>query len=154
MSDVWDRLDELSEADLATLVAAAEHVFAAGDEDAAGYAALPSGVAGTAIAAELAEDGTARSPTAVTAAVRDRAMVLATLRTLAAEPVVADAVAEAYRKRRDMLAVDAGVLTAAALLLFVLKLKRIKIGKVDVSFYEARQGLLEQLRNLLNSQGR
>ncbi len=149
MSDVFQRLDELSDVELATLVAAAEHVIAGGDEDAAEYTAMPTSMASAAIADEVGEDGTPASPEAVTAVVRDRTMVLATLRTVAAEPAVADAVADAYRKRRDMLAIDGGLLTGAALLLFVLKLKRVKIGNVEVSFYEARQGVLEQLRMLL-----
>jgi hypothetical protein len=149
MNEVFQRLDELSDVELATLVAAAEHVIAGDDEDAAELAAMPSSMAGAAIADELSEVGTPASPEAVSAVLRDRSVVLAALHTIAAEPPVADAVADVYRKRRDMLAVDGGLLTGAALLLFVLKLKRVKIGKIDVSFYDARQGVLEQLRTLL-----
>ena len=41
------------------------------------------------------------------------------------------------------------LVTGIALLALVLKLNRIKVGKVDVTFFEARTSMLDQLRNLL-----
>jgi hypothetical protein len=152
---VWNRLEELSDEELATLVEAAEHVIAdSSDEpDASGYMKMPVTRLGTAIAGSLRETGSDTDPDQVTELLRDhehaRQLAVQALQAIGREPVLADHIEAAYRARREMMAVDAGLVVAGALLLLVLKLKRIKIGNVDISFYEARASALEQLRTLL-----
>lgn len=156
--EVWSRLDELSDDELATLTEAAEHVLAdladAADEpETAMLAEMPVAHVGPALAETLREAGTDADPDEVTALLRDaqrsRQLVIETLREIRTQQALAEEVAAAYRARREMMAVDPGLVLSGALLLFVLKLKRIKIGKVDVSFYELRDGVLAQLRSLL-----
>jgi hypothetical protein len=153
--DVWSRLDELSDDELAMLVEAAEHVIAdsADAPDASIYLRMPVTRVGEAIAGSLQDAGTATDPDDVTAVLRDhdsaRQLAVQALRTIGEEPALAGQVAAAYLARREMMVVDAGLVAAGALLLLVLKLKRIKIGNVDISFYEARAGALELLRTLL-----
>lgn len=167
--EVWGRLTELSDDELATLIAAAEHVLADfadtadnTDTDAAGepdtaqlaeLAQLPVAHIAPALAETLREAGTDVDPDDVAALLRDadqsRQLAVQALREISTEPALAEEVAAAYRARREMMAVDPGLVLSGALLLFVLKLKRIKIGKVDISFYELRDGVLAQLRSLL-----
>lgn len=148
----WGRLDELTDDELATLVAAARQVLVqhADGPDAAALLDAPPIVAGHAIAETLRDAGVG---TPVDFMVDDedsaRVVSLAALRVIGGEPALAGLVAEAYRARRDMLAVDGGLITGIVLLALVLKLKRIKVGKVDITFFEARAGMLDQLRNLL-----
>ncbi|HEX9041054.1 MAG TPA: hypothetical protein VF838_08490 [Trebonia sp.] len=155
--EVWSRLDELSDDEVATLVEAAEHVLADLAEDdepgAAMLAKMPVAHVGPALADTLREAGTDVDPDAVTALLRDtersRLLAVEALRGISAEPVLAEQVAAAYRARREMMAIDPSLVLAGSLLLLVLKLKRIKVGKVDISFYEVREGALAQLRSLL-----
>ncbi|WP_433042586.1 hypothetical protein [Dactylosporangium sp. CS-033363] len=155
MTDVWDRLGELSDDELTTLVAAAGHVIAdlADDAAAAEVPLMPVGHLGAELAGELRAADVDTEPDEVTALLRDRdrarALAVAALRPLAAEPELAAEVAAAYEARRGMMAVDGGLLLGGALLVLALKVKRIKVGKVDVSFYEARAGALAQLRAFL-----
>jgi hypothetical protein len=153
--DVWSRLEELSDDELATLVEAAQHVLAdlADEPGTAMLAQMPVGHVGAALAGTLREAGTDVDPDEVTALLRDgersRWLAVQALRQISAEPAIAEQVAAAYRARREMMAVDAGLVLAGSLLLLVLKLKRIKVGKLDISFYEARASALAQLRSLL-----
>lgn len=155
--EVWSRLEELSDDEVATLVEAAEHVLAdladPDEPEAAMLAKMPVAHVGSALADTLQEAGTDVDPDEVTALLRDaersRRLVVQALREISAEPALAEQVAAAYRARREMMAVDASLLLAGSLLLLVLKLKRIKIGKVDISFYEVRESTLAQLRSLL-----
>lgn len=153
--ELWNQLDALSDDELSMLVEAAKHVIADSSdaEEAPGYLAMPVSRVGEAIAGSLQDDGTATEPDDVTAVLRDdgqaRHIAVQTLRAIGDEPALAEQVAAAYRARREMMAVDAGLVAAGALLLLVLKLKRIKVGGVDISFYEARASALEQLRTLL-----
>lgn len=149
--EVWSRLEELSDDEVATLVEAAEHVLAdLADES---ETAMPVTRVGIALADVLREAGTDVESDEVTALLRDaevsRRLAVQTLRQIGADPALAEQVAAAYRARREMMAVDAGLVLAGSLLLLVLKLKRIKVGKVDISFYEVRESALAQLRSLL-----
>ncbi len=150
---VWDRLDELSTAELSSLAAAAESVIADESGDDEDYASMPVGATGAAVAAELREDGTSAGSDEVAHLIREpeqaRELTIAMLRAMREMPVLAEAIEEAYESRRGMLAIDPELIAAGALLLFVLKLKRIKIGKVDISFYEARDNVMAQLKNML-----
>jgi hypothetical protein len=79
---------------------------------------------------------------------------MAVLREIGQQPEVAAEVEAAYQARRDMLAVDAGLVLGAALLLAVLKLKQVKVGKrggVDVQFHEVQTGVLDGIRRLLGA---
>ncbi|NUR26773.1 MAG: hypothetical protein HOV83_13180 [Catenulispora sp.] len=159
--ELWSRLAELSDDELATLTAAAEHVLAdfadAADEPETAQVAqlprMPVAHVGPALAETLREAGTDVDPDDVTALLRDaeqaRLLAIQALLEISTEPALAGEVAAAYRARREMMAVDPSLVLSGALLLFVLKLKRIKIGKVDISFYELRDGVLAQLRSLL-----
>jgi len=151
--DIWSRLGELSDDELGTLIVEAQHVIASDAGDAIEYLSMPVGVAAGAIAASLGEAGTRAEPQVVAGLVRDparaRALALAALQPIWHEPELGKLVAEAYGERRGMLAVDPELISAVSLLVLILKLKRVKIGKLDVSFYEIREGVLDQLRNLL-----
>jgi|SRR5215472_11417505 len=153
--NIWGRLEELSDDELGTLIAAALHVIAAETDDADDYLSMPVAVASAAIAGSLAEAGTTAEPQAIAGLVRDRdqarALALAALQPIGHEPGLAEMIADAYSERRRMMAVDPGLISAASLLVLVIKLRRIKIGKVDISFYEIREGVLAQLRNLLRN---
>ncbi|MEV5956185.1 hypothetical protein AB0M11_20840 [Streptomyces sp. NPDC051987] len=153
--EVWNRLEELADDEVATLVEAAEHVIGelADEPEAAMLAKMPVARVGIALTDVLRDAGADVDTDQVTALLRDeeqsRRLAVQTLREISADPALADEVAAAYRARREMMAVDAGLVLAGSLLLLVLKLKRIKVGKVDISFYEVRESALAQLRSLL-----
>jgi hypothetical protein len=152
--EIWSHLEELSDDEVATLVEAATHVLAdAGEPETAMLTTMPAAYVGPALADTLRESGTDVDPDEVTALLRDversRSLAGRALQEISAEPALAEQVATAYRARREMMAVDPSLIEAGALLLLVLKLKRIKVGKVDISFYEVRESMLAQLRSLL-----
>jgi len=58
---------------------------------------------------------------------------------------------EAYRRRSEMMLADPGTLAAAALLLLVLKLKKVHVssGATEVDFYPIKNEILQALKGLL-----
>jgi hypothetical protein len=81
-----------------------------------------------------------------------REVTLAVLTQIGVQQSLAQDIEAAYRARRDMMVVDAGVVLAGALLLAVAKLKRIKFDKSagEVDFFEVRSGILDAVRRLLS----
>jgi len=153
--DIWGRLDDLDDAELAMLVEAAASVIADNTNEAGAriYLEMPPRPAGQILKSTLADAGVAVDDEEAAELVRDevvtRQLAVHVLRSLAQQPVIAAEIEVAYRARQRMLVIDAGVISAAALLLLVLKLKRVKIGGVDVSFYDARQSALDSIRRML-----
>ena len=151
---VWERLDQLDDAELNDLVEAAVAVIteAAGDPDATSLAELPARRLGAEITVELQSSGVVANTDDVGRLLRDersaRPLVLSMLRSLPAGRL-RDEVEAAYAAKRKMMIVDAGLLTGAALLLLVMKLKRIKIGSSEISFYEAKSETVDGVRQLL-----
>lgn len=152
---IWDRLDDLDDAELTMLVEAAASVIADHTDEAGArtYLEMPPRPAGQILKSTLADAGVAVDEEAAAELVRDqkaaRQLTVRVLRSLAQQPILAAEIEAAYRDRQRMLVIDAGLISAAALLLLVLKLKRVKIGGVDVSFYDARQSALDSIRRLL-----
>lgn len=154
---VWSRLDGLSDSDLRLLVDSAVRVI--GDEvgEGAGLdaARLPPGPLAKQLLAELTANGVPADAAVAEKVARDtqisRPLALITLRELAANPVLADRIESAYEARRGMMLVEGGVLLGAALVLLVLKLKKVHVGKdgADVDFYEAKEGWLGKVSGLL-----
>lgn len=152
---IWDRLDDLDDAELAMLVEAATSVIAEHTDEAGAktYLEMPLRPASQVLKSTLADAGVAVDEEATAELVRNqkatRQLTVRVLRSLAQQPILAAEIETAYRDRQKMLVIDAGLISAAALLLLVLKLKRVKIGGVDVSFYDARQSALDSIRRLL-----
>lgn len=76
---------------------------------------------------------------------------LAVLEAIAADPDLAAAVDAAYRARQNMMVVDVAFVLASALLLTVLKLKRVRIGRegAEVDFSELQPGIVSAIRKLV-----
>jgi hypothetical protein len=155
-SSVWTDLEALDDQQLQQLTAAAVHVLqTGGDHDTAHAAEMPSRVLIRELQAALNEEDV---PTAtedagrlVTDQVASRPVAIALLRELAKNPELAAEIERAYEARRDMMVIDAGLLLGGALLLLVLKLKRIRVGDKEVEFYEAKAGALAQVRTFLGA---
>jgi len=122
----WNDLEALTDAQLSALVDSALFVLGlSAESDAALPADMPAGPLARALenqgldaetASRLARDDALSRPVAI-----------AVLRQLAAEPALAEAVERAWRERSGLLVVDAGVILGAALLLLVLKLRKVKV---------------------------
>jgi hypothetical protein len=155
--NVWERLDDLSDHELEGLVAAAISVLEEGADDPSlqNVADMPPGPTASELRSLLGGAGVEAEQAELEQLVTDEAtareLALATLRELGREPQLAAAIEEAWRARSGMMIVDAGFVIAGALLLLVMKLKRVQVGKgeVDVEFYEAKSETLGAVRRLL-----
>src|SRR5207237_2723867 len=78
-----------------------------------------------------------------------RSVAIALLRECIAKPELAEEIEAAYQSRRDMMVLDAGVVLAGALLLLVLKVKRIKVRDTEIEFYDVKENALRQIRSFL-----
>jgi hypothetical protein len=153
-ASVWDRLETLDERELAMLSTAAVSVIAssAGGNQPE-IEELPRLVVSRELAKELAAEGLAVSESETERIVtepglsRDVAMLI--LRELGRQSELAAEIEEAYVSRTDLMILDAGLVLSGALLLFVIKLKHIKIGNNEIEFYEMKPGILRELRSML-----
>jgi hypothetical protein len=149
----WQQLETLDDDELASLSEAAKHVIADQEPSLVRYVEMPERPAGREISEELAKAGIAADEKLVVALLRNdnasRPLIVGVLQALGREPTLAADIEAAYRARREMLILDAGVLSAGALLLLVLKLKGIKIGAVQLDFYQAREGSISLVKRLL-----
>jgi hypothetical protein len=150
-------LDRLDDRQLGLLVQAAAAVLAgAGDGDDLRQATeLPAGALAADLGGALAEQGVAADEGAVRRLVeageRDRQLGIALLRQVCAVPALRAEVDAAYAARQRMMVVDPGTVLAAAVLLLVLKLRRVKVGRegVEVTLDPVRQGMLGFVQQLL-----
>ena len=154
---VWERLDALSDSELNALVAAAASVLAenAEGDEAEETLSMPPGPAARELRSLLDGAGVpvdeAEAERLVTDEAASREVALAVLRELGKEPEVAAEIEEAWRARRGMMVVEGGVLIGAALLLLVMKLKRVSVKRegAEVEFYEAKGGVLAAIKGFL-----
>jgi hypothetical protein len=152
---VWERLDDISEDELAYLTNAALAVIADhSSTDIEGLTKLPHNATVDQARSALAEEGIdvdeSGAATIVSDPQLDRSMALSLLRATRESPL-RDEIERVYRQMRDMMILDAGLLLGGAVLILVLKLKRIKIGDNEVEFYEAKSEVLEAIRTFLGS---
>jgi hypothetical protein len=156
-TSVWEQLDSLPDDQLNALVAAAASVLAeAGDDPAAAETlAMPPGAAARELRAQLDGAGVAVDEAEAERLVSDQAasreVALTVLRELGKEPGLAAEIEEAWRARRGMMVVEGGVLVGAALLLLVMKLKKLSVRRegLDVEFYEAKNDVLAAIKGFL-----
>jgi len=154
---VFDRLDTLSDQDLSTLVAAAADVLAEGGDDPTAQETIemPPGPAARELQSELTAAGLDVDEAAADGLVSDdavsREVALVTLRELAKQPELAAEIEAAWKERSGMMVIDGGVLIGAALLLLVMKLKRVKVKDVEVEFYEAKSDIVNAVRGLVGA---
>ena len=73
------------------------------------------------------------------------------LATLAKVPDLSEEIERAYRQRQEMMFLDMGILTGPALILLLLKVKRIRINSsgVDAQFYDAQESAVGLIRRML-----
>ncbi|MGQ0569516.1 MAG: hypothetical protein ACT4P5_08315 [Armatimonadota bacterium] len=154
---VWDHVDGLTDHELNALVAAAVSVISEGAEDptALELAGLPLGPASREIQALLGEAGLEIDQVTAERIIREegisRPLAISLLKEISNQPTLAAEIEAAYRQRQKLMIVDAGLVAAGALLLLVLKLKRVRVGKdaAEVEFYEAKGGALQAIRHFL-----
>jgi hypothetical protein len=153
-TSVWERLETLSDGELNALVAAAASVLA-DDDEAAETLAMPPGPAARELRVLLDGEGVpvneAEADRLVTDEGASREVELAVLGGLGKEPALAAEIEEAWRAHKGMMVVEGGVLVGAALLLFVMKLKKISVNRdgSEVEFFEAKSGGLAAIKGFL-----
>ena len=106
--------------------------------------------------AALSDTGLAATPeeaSAVMSSASDPDIVLEMLSGLALVPGLADEIEQEYQHHEQMMLLDAGLLTGPALVLLLIKLKRIKIDSlgIDIQFYDAHSWTAELVRRLFGS---
>lgn len=115
---------------------------------------LPHNAAITATRAALAQEGVDIGEAEASGVLSDvelsRSIALSLLRAVETSPLK-DEVESVYQRMRDMMVLDAGLLLGGAVLILVLKLKRIKIGDSEVEFYDAKADILNAIRSFLSS---
>jgi hypothetical protein len=152
-TSIWTRLDELSDEELNAFAATAANVVADASDDPSAKETLtmPPGPAARELQAELGDADAARTEQLLSDPAAVREMNLTALRELAKSPELAAEIEEAWRARGEMMFIDGGLITGTALLLLIVKLKRVRAGKggVDVEFYEAKNGVIAAIGHLL-----
>lgn len=136
---VWQRLDGLTDSDLATLVESAIFVLnQKGAEGEPSPAEMPASVVESSLRAELDGNTTAAARIAQEEAL-SRPVAILMLQEIGRRPELAAEIERVWHERRQMMAIGAGLILSAALLLLVLKLKRVQVSRdkgVDVEFSE------------------
>jgi hypothetical protein len=149
---VFDRLDDLSDVEIAALTQAAIHVLQVGsnDDSVRDIEAMPT----RPLLGTLEEELAARSVTDRDIANRivgdktlSRPIAIRLLTTIANDPAIAAEVETAYQKRQKLLTVGVDIILAAALLLLVLKVKRVRVGKtgVDVELWKLSDNAIKSV---------
>ena len=149
---VFDRLDDLSDVEIAALTQAAIHVLQVGssDDSVRDIEAMPT----RPLLGTLEEELAARSVTDREIANRivgdktlSRPIAIRLLTTIADDPAIAAEVETAYQKRQKLLTVGVDIILAAALLVLVLKVKRVRVGKtgVDVELWKLSDSAIKSV---------
>jgi hypothetical protein len=152
----WGLLDDLTDAEYQALAESALSVLReeAGDRPLVG-AELPASQLRQQLTAELAAEDIAADDHAideiVTGEPLSRQVSLAIIGHLGEDTALRDDIEKVYQARRQMMVLDGGVLTGAALLLLATKLKRARVqkGKLDVQFYKANSAALDQIKRII-----
>jgi hypothetical protein len=73
------------------------------------------------------------------------------LSALSRVPGLREEIEQAYRRREEIMFLDFGLVTGPALMILLLKLKRIKINSsgVDVQMYDANKSMIEMVRKMI-----
>jgi len=154
-TSVWEHLGELTDGQRKDLVESAVAVLRDGlQPDEAITSDMPASVVRGQMAAALAEAGLPASEQDASAAMSSASgpdAVLTMLSALAQVPGLREEIEQAYRRRQDMMVLDFGIITGPALMILLLKLKRIKINSsgVDVQLYDAHKSTIEMIRQML-----
>lgn len=146
----WTELQALDDFDLALVVQAAVDVLRDHDGQVGRVEEMPPRVLRREASSSLGVDEGAVDRATIDAR-RSRAVALSLLADLAREPTLAAEIESAYDVRKRMMFVDPGTIAAFALLLLVLKLRRIRIGKgqTDIEFYEVRPETLAEVGEIV-----
>jgi len=146
----WQRLDELPDNKLRLLVASVVSVLqdSADQDDASmeGVAAMPPGPLSRELQTVLAENGVAVSESQASQIMESRPFALLLLQQVAQQHDLAREVEHACQERQRMLVVDGGIILAGAVLLLVIKLKRIQANKKGVDGVPVASGQEATLR--------
>src|SRR5690606_18591437 len=125
-AELWRRLDDLTDVEVAALTQAAIHVLEVGGDDPSLREAetMPARPLTATLEQELSARAVA-GPDVARRIVSDhslsRPIAINLLKTIATDPVLAEEVAAAYRARQKLLTVGVDLILAGALLLLVLK---------------------------------
>ncbi len=152
----WQKLDELPDEKLRMLVASLLSVLQDSteqdsDDSMEDVATIPPGPLRRQLKEALAENGVAASDSQINQIMESRPFAILLLQQIAQQPDLACEVEQAYKERQRMLVVDGGIILAGAVLVLVIKLKRIRANKkgVDVEFSDLKADVLAQVRAFL-----
>lgn len=144
----WNNLDAMSDQGLATLVDSAIFVLHRSDAaDTPSPTELPNSVLMKQLEQALTKRGVdgAVAGNLVTQQGLSRPVAVAVLGAIATEPVLAQEVERVWQERGGLLFVGAETILGAALLLLVLKLKKVKVSKqtgTEIEFDKVSSGAL------------
>lgn len=149
---IWEQLDDFTDAQLGILVESAIFVLKQSAEQ-AGPAPqeIPPGPMVQALEDLMGERGvedTAAAGRIVQQPDLSRPVAILILKEIASVPELADEIETVWRERSDMLVVEPATIFAAALLLLVLKLKKVEVSKkkgVTVEFDKVSEGALGKI---------
>jgi len=152
---VWEHLGELTDADRKALVASAVAVLS--EELQPGEAItpdMPASLVRSRMTSALSEAGLPASQQDASAAMSSASSadaVLAMLSGLSRVPGLREEIEAAFRRRQEMMFLDLGIVSGPALMILLLKLKRVKINRsgVDVQLYDVHKSMIEMLRQTL-----
>jgi hypothetical protein len=154
-TSVWEHLDELTDGERKALVDSAVAVLSKdlqpGDEISSD---MPASLVRGRMTAALSGAGLPASQqdaSAAMSAASGEDAVVTMLTSLSQVPELRAEIEAAYQRRQEMMFLDMGVITGPALLILLLKLKRIKIGSsgVDIQLYDAHSSTIEMVRRML-----
>jgi hypothetical protein len=130
----WSELDQMSDRGVAALVDSAIFVLKQSDVGGPAPTEMPASVMTKALEQLLAERGAdaGAAGKVVKQAELSRPIALALLSAIATEPALAQEIERVWRERGGLLFVGVDVILSAALLLLVLKLKKVKVNKDGV----------------------
>ena len=154
-NSVWEHLVELTDGERKALVDSAVTVLNQGVQpDEAITSDMPGSVLRSRMASALSEAGLPASQDDASAAMSSASGADAASSMLSALSHVQglrEEIEQAYQRRREMLFVDFGLISGPALMILLLKLKRIKIDSsgVDVQMYDANKSVIEMIRKMI-----
>jgi hypothetical protein len=154
-TSVWEHLDELTDGERKALVDSAVAVLSKDLQPGEKITSdMPASLVRGRMASALSGAGLPASQQDASAAMSSASgedAVVTMLSSLSQVPGLSEEIEEAYRRRQDMMFLDMGVVTGPALLILLLKLKRIKIDSsgVDIELYDAQNSAIEMVRRML-----
>lgn len=106
----------------------------------------------TGLKSYVSEDTAAKALDSLQSSVEDRAIAIALLTAMGSQPAMRSEIEAAYMRRSDMMFVDPVSLSILALVVLIIKVKRVRVrkGRLDVDFESLKP---EVLRALLEGLG-